>query len=189
MKKIPVISFVLLLVLAVTPCSAQKAQAPLAPAPTQSKKQDQTAQFTHAEMVQFLHTVQTQAAGWKDTVSSINPSVLQIYGEAAMNVEGHKSNLLDYLNHIGELWHRSNEINKALDLDVEFQVFSDLCEVGDIISELGDTLSRYAPSGQLQAAELLQIKKEVFAAKLTLFKEILNRILNTAKSESSGACP
>lgn len=186
MKRIHAVSFAFLLTFAAAPCSAQKAQAPLSAAAAQSKKQNEMPLFTHAEMVQFVHTLQTQAAGWKDAINSVQPSALHIYGEAATIIEQQKSLPLDYLNDIGELDLPSNEINKAVDLGVEFQAFNYLGEIGDNLSQLGDTLSSYA-SGQIDAAELLQIKKEVNAAKVALYGEILSRILSIARSEESGA--
>ncbi len=187
MKRTPVISFVSLLMFAAAPCCAQRAQAPLSAAAAQNKKQNAMPQFSHAQVVQFVHTVQTEAAGWKNTTNSIEPSALHIYGKAATIIEEQKSLSLDYLNEIGELDLRSNEINKAVDLGVEFQAFNALCEVGDILSQLGDTLSSYV-SGEIDAAELLQIKKEVNAAKATLHREILSRILSIARSEELGDC-
>lgn len=185
MKKIPLISFAFLLMLTAAPCSAQKAHAPLSGAAAQSKKQSGKPVFTHADMVEFIHTVQTEAAGWKNTINSIDPSALHIYGEAAKIIEQQKNLPLDYINDIGELDLPSNEINKAVDLGVEFQAFNDLGEIGDNLSQLADTLVSYG-SGQIDAAELLQIKKEINAAKVTLLREILSRILGIARSESSG---
>ncbi len=188
MKRIHAVSFAFLLTFAAAPCSAQKAQAPLSAAAAQSKKpQNEMPLFTHAEMVQFVHTLQTQAAGWKDTINSIEPSALHINDEEAAVIEGYKSFLVVRLNEIGKLRPSSLEKNKADALFDEFNAFSDLGEAGEILSQLVDTLSSYAPGGQLEAAGLLQIKKEVNAAKLTLYGEILSRILSIARSEESGA--
>jgi hypothetical protein len=186
MRKMPVISFVFLLTLAAAPSFAQKA--PLSAPATQNKNQSEMPLFTHTEVVQFIHTVQAQAAGWKDTVSSIKPPTLHIYGEEAANIEGYKGFLLGYLNEIGKLRPSNVEKSMAEDLFDEFEAFNDLDDVGDSLGQLGDILSSYA-SGQIDAAELLQIEKEVKTAKLTLYGEILSRILNIARSEKSGGCP
>jgi hypothetical protein len=187
MKKIAVISLVFLLALEAAPCSAQKAQVPLSAAAAQNKTHNEMPLFTHAEMVQFIHTLQTQAAGWKDTVSAIKPSAFHIHGEEAANIEGYKGFLLGYLNEIGKLRPSSLEKSKAEDLFDEFEAFNDLGEVGDSLGQLRDILSSYA-SSQIGAAELLQIEKEVKKAKVTLYGEILSRILRIARSEETKGC-
>lgn len=175
MKRIPAISFVFLLTFGAAPCSAQKAQAPLSAAAAQSKEQGAIKPFTHAEMLQFFHTVQTEAARWKATINSVQPSALHIYGSDARAVEQQKSALLGYLDDIEKLHISSSEKSSAEDLTVEFGAYDDLSlfkgEVRVLVFILGA-----ATNGQADDDQLAEVYKEADARRLTLGIEILDGI-------------
>ncbi len=175
MKKIHLIPFAFLLTLAAAPCSAQKAQAPLSAAAAQSKQQGAIKPFTHAEMVQFFHTVQTEAARWKATINSVQPSVLHIYGSDARAIEQQKSALLGYLDDIEKLHIRSNEKSSALDLTVEFETYDDLSLFKGEVRVLSFMLGA-ATNGQYDDDQLAEVYKEAEARRLTLGIEILDGI-------------
>jgi len=191
MKKIPVIWFVFLLTLGAAPCSAQKAQAPLAPAETQTKKQDAMAPFTRAEVVQFFHTVQTQAMSWKDTISSIEPHAPGNIGQAKSAIEEKNGILFFYLDDIGKLRPGGDGKYKRVDLEtaaavesltllsVEFQLFNDLCEFKEQVNQLGHTLAD-DPNALVDEGRLVEIYKEASTAKNTLWTEIMNRVVGAA---------
>jgi hypothetical protein len=187
MNRIRVISFVFLATLAAAPCSAQKAQAPLPAAAAQSKKQDQKPQFTHAEVVQFVHTLQIQAAGWKDTINSVDPSAFHLNEKGTASVEKEKKALLLALDEIGMLSLPTSEKNAATDLVAEFAVYTFLSDIGYGAESLGD-LSYNSIDSVAKAGELLQVQREALRANSSLFKEIGNRLVNIALSEKSSGC-
>jgi hypothetical protein len=188
MKSFPVSLFLFLLMLRAVPCSAQNAQAPLSAAAAHTKKQDAMAPFTRAEVIQFFHTVQAQAMSWKDTVSSIEPSALRIDDQTSGVIKDEKSQLLYYLGDIEKLRPDSDGKYKGLDLETtatanslirlggEFWLFNDICEFKEGVLHLSDTLMSH-PDGEADAAELLQIYKEAETAKVTLWTEIMNRVV------------
>jgi hypothetical protein len=203
MKKIPLISFTLLLMLAAAPCSAHKA--PLPGPAAQSKKQNAMPQFTHAEVVQFIRTVQTQAMSWKETITSIEPSTLHLDDRTSKLVNDQKSQLFFYLGVIEKLrpdnggkqqfrgLHQETiaASDSLITLAVEFWLFNDICEFKDGVSGLSNTLAD-DPNGQVDAARLLEIYKEAQTAKDTLFTEIMNRIttagLHTVERSGQKTC-
>jgi hypothetical protein len=188
MKRIPVIPFAFLLTLAAAPCSAQKAQAPLPPAEAPTKKQNAIEVFTQAEVVQFFHTVQTQAISWKETISSIQPPAPGIAGHAKSPLEEKNGTLPFYLDDIGKLRPAGGGTYKGIDLEttaivdsltlviVEFQLFSDLCEIKEDVIQLALALAD-DPRGAPDSGRLLEIYKEASTAKNTLWTEIMNRIM------------
>jgi hypothetical protein len=188
MKKTPVISFVSLLMFAAAPCSSQKAQAPLSAAAAQSKKQDQRPQFTHADAVQFVHTVQTEALNWKETISSVDPSVFHFDDKATTLVEKEKKTLLLVLDRIGRLSLPASEKNAATDLGVEFVAYEFLVEIWSGAESLSHTLVYNSIDSEAKAGELLQVRMEAQKAQVALFGEILTRIANIARSEKAGGC-
>jgi hypothetical protein len=151
------------------------------PTAAQTDKQNATAPFTPTEVVQFFHTVQTQARSWKDTISSIEPSALHLKNQEKELIEQQKSSLLYELNEIGKLRPGGEEKNNAIDLGVEFWLFNDLCEVKDGVNQLSGTLAD-DPNGQIVAARLVEIYKEAQSAKDSLFREVMNRITALAVS-------
>lgn len=175
MKKIHFISFAFLLTLAVAPCSAQETQAPLSIAAAQGKQQVAIKPFTHAEMLQFFHTVQTDAARWKATINSVQPSALHVYGSDARAIEKQKSDLIGYLNDIEKFHLGSNEKNEALNMTVEFEAYDDLSSVVGEVKVLSFMLGA-ATNGQDDDDQLAEVYKEAKARLLTLGIEILDGI-------------
>ena len=192
MKIVPVISFAFPLTLAAALCSAQKAQAPLSAAAAQSKQQVATKQFTHAEVVQFVHTVQTEAANWKDTFDSVDPSAFHFNDKVTndkvtASIAKEKEVSLLVLDEIGKLSLPASEKNAATDLGAEFAVYSFLGDIGSFAESLSG-LSYTSIDSVPKAGELLQVKREATNAQAALFKEILIRIANIARSEKAGGC-
>ena len=125
------------------------------PATAQTKKNDALAPFTDAEALQFFHTVQTQAVGWKEAVTSIENS----------SIKQEKSTLVYYLDDIAGLHPSTNKKFKGLDLETsavassltmlgaEFWLFNDICEfkdgVGRLSSTLRNDLSGHCKSGHV----------------------------------------
>lgn len=188
MKKTPVISLVSLLMFAAAPCSAQKAQAPLPAAAAQSKKQDQRPQFTHADVVQFVRTVQTEAANWKETINSVDPSARHLDDKTTALIEKEKKASLLALDEIATLSLPTSEKNAAPDMVPEFVLYTLLDMVMYGAESLSNTLAYNSIGGAAKAGELLQIQREALKADETLFKEIVNRITNIAQSEKAGGC-
>jgi hypothetical protein len=188
MKGITIISFLSLLMFAAAPCSAQEAQGPLSAAPAQSKKQDQRPQFTHEEVVQFVHTVQTEAANWKETINSVDPSALHLDDKTTALIEKEKKASLLALDEIGTLSLPTSEKNTAPDMVPEFVLYTLLDMIMYGAESLSNTLVYNSRGGAAKAGELLQIQREALRADETLFKEIVNRITNIAHSEKAGGC-
>jgi len=188
MKKAPVILFVSLLIFAAAPYSSQKAEAPSFTAAAQDKKQDQRPQFTHAEVAQFVRTVQTEAANWKDTINSVDPSALHLGHQTVALIEKEKKTSLLALDEIRTLSLPTSEKNAATDLFVEFGVYTFLGDTAHGAESLSETLSYNWMRGGAKAGELLQVSKEAKNAETVLFKEILTRIANIAKSEKADGC-
>jgi hypothetical protein len=146
------------------------------PATAQTRKNDASAPFSDAEALQFFHTVQTQAVGWKEAVTSIeNSSITQ-----------EKSALVSYLDDIAGLHPTvdkklSAAANSLTVLSTEFWLFNDICEFKDGVGHLSSAL-RYDPNGPdlFNAAVLIQIYTEAQTAKNTLFGEIMHRIVTAA---------
>jgi len=149
----------------------------------QTKKKDALTPFTPQEVVRFICTVQTQAASWKETIDSKDPSALGMDGQRSAVIKEQKSDLLIQLTDIGKLRPDSKEKNTTLLLLVEFWLFNDLCETKDGVSQLSNTLADH-PNGQVYAARLLEIYKEVQTAKGTLFREIVKRITTSYLSNA-----
>jgi hypothetical protein len=160
----------------------------LSAAQAQSKNQDQRPQFTHAEVVQFIHTVQTEAAGWKDTINSVDPSAFPFDPKIREAVEKEKKAILLSLDLIEELSLPMSEKNTATDLVAEFAVYDLLRDMGYLAGSLNDELGYTSIAGVAKAGELRQLERETQKAHSALLQEIGNRIVNMARSEEAGGC-
>jgi hypothetical protein len=189
MKRISVVSVVFLFTLAAAPCFAQQSQPLSSLAAAQTKKQDQRRQLTHGEVVQFVHTVQTESANWKETISSVDPSAFRFNLKLMASVEKEKKALLLALGEIETLSLSASEKNAATDLGAEFAVHTFLDQIACGAGDLSATLAYNSIDGFAKANELLQVQREALKADETLFKEIVNRITNIARSEKSEGCP
>ena len=188
MKKIPLISFSILLTFGTAKCFAQTAELPLSAAATQNKQQVATKPFTHAEVVQFIHTVQIEAANWKEAINSVDPSAYHFTPKVMVSVEKEKKALLLALDEIGRLSLPASEKNSATDLFAEFGVYSFLRDIACGADGLSDMLAGTSIAGVANAAELGQVQREVLKVSSPLYQEILTRILSIARSEESGGC-